>query len=201
MALLSVREYSRRRGITEAAVRKRLVTRGGPIPVHGRARQIDPDEADRLWHTTMSPAGASTSRFHGPPETEAAADASAAAAGVAFVGNMHALTQARTALLLTEAQLRRLRLEERRGALLDRRTTLAKFFTTVRAMRDAWLAWPARVGPEMAADLHGIVCADCRRKLDAPRLMIVVEPYVRRQLEELAGVRLDVGPGREPRAG
>jgi hypothetical protein len=25
---------------------------------------------------------------------------------------------------------------------------LAKFFGTVRAMRDAWLAWPARIGPE-----------------------------------------------------
>src|SRR5262249_31111419 len=151
-----------------------------------------------LWHATMSPPGASTSRFHGPPETEAAAEASAAAAGVAFLGNMHALTQARTALLLTEAQLRRLRLEERRGALLDRRTTLAKFFTTVRAMRDAWLAWPARIGPELAADLP---CTHCGASLEATRLMIAVEPYVRRQLDELAGVRLDVDPARGQRAG
>jgi hypothetical protein len=165
-------------------VRKRTVLRGGPIPTHGRAKQIDPDEADRLWHTTMSPAGASTSRFHGPPEAAAAADASAEAAGAAFLGNMQALTQARTALLLTEAQIRRLRLEERRGALLDRRTTLAKFFTAVRAMRDAWLAWPARIGPELAADLG----------LDAPHVMIALELYVRRQLEELADARLDLGP-------
>ena len=109
------------------------------------------------------------------------------AAGGAFVGNMNALTQARTALLLTEAQIRRLRLEERRGALPDRRTTLAKFFTAVRAMRDAWLAWPARIGPELAADL----------RLDATRAMIALEPYVRRQLQELADARLDLGPGRD----
>jgi hypothetical protein len=48
MALVSVREYARRRGINEAAVRKRLVSRGGPIPTHGRAKRIDPNEADGL---------------------------------------------------------------------------------------------------------------------------------------------------------
>src|SRR5262249_12961725 len=72
MALVSVRQYARERGITEAAVRKRTILRGGPIATHGRAKQIEREEAARLWHTTMSPAGASTSRFHGPPETEAA---------------------------------------------------------------------------------------------------------------------------------
>jgi hypothetical protein len=101
----------------------------------------------------------------------------------AWLGNQQALTQARTALLLTQAQLHRLRLEERRGTLLDRQTTLAKFFTAIRAIRDAWLAWPARVGPELAADLG----------LDATRVMIALEPYVRRQLHELADARLDLG--------
>jgi hypothetical protein len=189
MPLISQAEYARRHGVSPEAVRKRTVSMGGPIPTHGRSKRIDPEEADRLWHATMSPAGASTSRFQGAPEAAAAADASAEAAGAAFLGTMHALTQARTALLLTEAQLRRLRLEERRGALLDRRTYLAKFFTTVRAMRDAWLAWPARIGPELAADLG----------LETTRVMIALEPYVRRQLDELAGVRLDVD-GRRPRS-
>ena len=46
-------------------------------------------------------------------------------------------------------------------------------------MRDAWLAWPARIGPELAADLG----------LDATRVMIALEPYVRRQLQELADAR------------
>jgi hypothetical protein len=192
MPLISQAEYGRRRGVSKEAVRKRTVSMGGPIPTHGRAKQIDPEEADRLWRRTMRADGAASSRFTGPAEPAAEAEAPTHAAAAAFFGKQEALTQARTALLLTEAQIRRLRLEERRGALLDRRTTLAKFFTVVRSMRDAWLAWPSRVGPELAADLHGIVCADCRRKLDAPRLMIVVEPYVRRQLTELAGVRLDV---------
>src|SRR5262245_11590779 len=190
MALITVREYARRRGIDESAVRKRMQPRG-PIPTHGKARRIDPEEADRLWRVTMSPAGAATSRFQGPAEANDPPDTPSAAAAAAFLGKHEALLQARTALLLTEAQLRRLRLEERRGALLDRRTTLAKFFTAVRAMRDAWLAWPARIGPELAADLG----------LDATRVMIALEPYVRRQLHELADTRLDLDAGRAPRAG
>jgi hypothetical protein len=183
--LVSQAEYARRRKVSPEAVRKRTTTMGGPIPVHGRGKKIDPAEADCLWRLTMSPAGASNSRFEGPPEADP--EAASAAAGAAFLGQATALTQARTALCLTQAQLHRLRLEERRGALLDRQTTLAKIFTTFRSHRDAWLAWPARVGPEIAA----------RFGLDQTALMIELERYVRRQLDELAGVRLDVD-GRRP---
>jgi hypothetical protein len=186
MALVSQREYARRRGISLEAVRKRTVKYGGPIPTHGRAQQIDPDEADRLWRATMQPNGAASSRFQGPPEPDAPAGDGLGGAA-AFLGNVHALTQARTATMLVEAQLRRLRLEERRGQLLDRQTTLAKVFTVLRSVRDAWLAWPARVGPELAAELG----------VDPTTLMITLEPYVRRQLDELAGVRLELG-GRRP---
>ena len=186
MALISIRQYARLRGIDESAVRKRTLARGGPIPTHGRAKRIDPDEADRLWLATMSPSAVSTSRFQGPPEADAPPAGAGPEALAAWLGNQHALTQARTALLLTEAQLRRLRLEERRGTLLNRQTTLAKFFTTMRAVRDAFLAWPARVGPELAAEFG----------LDQTRVMIALERYVRRQLDELADVRLDLGARR-----
>jgi hypothetical protein len=189
MALISIRQYARLRGIDESAVRKRTVARGGPIPTHGRAKRIDPDEADRLWFATMSPSAVSTSRFQGTPEADAPPAGAGPEALAAWLGNQQALTQARTALLLTEVQLRRLRLEERRGALLDRQTTLAKLFTTIRAYRDAWLAWPARVGPEIAA----------RFGLDQTDLMIELEKHVRRQLEEFAGVRLDLD-GRRPQS-
>jgi hypothetical protein len=187
MPLVSQAEYARQRKVSKEAVRKRTTTMGGPIPVHGRLKMVDPEEADRLWRATMSPAGASTSRFEAPGDEPAPESTSAAAA--AFLGNATALTQARTALLLTEAQLRRLRLEERRGALLDRQTTLAKFFSVVRMMRDGWLAWPSRVGPEIAAKFG----------IDQTQLMIVLEHYVRRQLDEFAGVRLDLD-GRRPQS-
>src|SRR5262245_59769532 len=174
MALISIRQYASLRGIDESAVRKRTVARGGPIPTHGRAKRIDPDEADRLWYATMSPSAASTSRFQGPPEANAPPAGAGPEAMAPWLGNQHALIQARTALLLTEAPLRRLPLEKRRGALLNRQTTLAKFFTVVRMMRDGWLAWPSRVGPELAAEFG----------IDQTRVMIALERYVRRQLDE-----------------
>jgi hypothetical protein len=177
VALISQREYARRRGVSGEAVRKRTVVMGGPIPVHGPRKLIDEAEADRLWWATMSPGGASTSRFQGP--VAPAAPAAVAAA----VGRMEAMTQARTALVLTETQLRRLRLDERRGQVLDRQATLAHFLETMHAMRDAFAAWPARVAADLAADLG----------VDAAQVQRALVPYVQRQLDELADVRLDLG--------
>jgi hypothetical protein len=125
MALISIRQYARLRGIDESAVRKRTVARGGPIPTHGRAKRIDPDEADRLWYATMSPSAVSTSRFQGPPEADAPPAGAGPEAMAAWLGNQHALIQARTALLLTEAQLRRLRHEERgAGPMTERQGSI-----------------------------------------------------------------------------
>ena len=47
-------EYARHRHISREAVRKRTVTSGGPIPVHGPKRLIDPVEADALWTVTKT---------------------------------------------------------------------------------------------------------------------------------------------------
>src|SRR5215467_12263304 len=90
MGLISIRQYARLRGIDESAVRKRTVARGAPIPTHGRAKRIDPDEADRLWRATMGAAGAATSRFQGPPEANHPPDAPGAAVAAAFLGNHEA---------------------------------------------------------------------------------------------------------------
>jgi len=46
MALVSQRAYARHRGISQAAVWKRTIIAGGPIPVHGPKKLIDVAEAD-----------------------------------------------------------------------------------------------------------------------------------------------------------
>jgi hypothetical protein len=139
--LMSQRQYARERGLSPEAVRKRTVTAGGPIPTHGAAKQIDSDEADRLWMATMHPGGASTSRFQGPPAPETN-DATRAAPPplAATAAHMDGLVTARTAVLLTEAQLKRLRYQDRRAQLLDRQAVLANWLGTVHAMRAAWTA-------------------------------------------------------------
>ena len=160
MPLVTQAAYARRRGISREAVRQRTVTAGGPIAVHGVRKLIDVEEADALWDATMTAQGASQSP-NGSNGRAAPASPEQAAT----------LTRARAAVMVAEAQLRQLRLTERRGELLDRQATLATFFTAIRAIRDAWLTWPARIGAELAADLG----------VELSALMIALEPYVRRR--------------------
>lgn len=112
MALVTQADYARRRGISREAVRQRTATAGGPIPVHGAKKLIDVAEADALWAATMSAQGAA----HSPGRVDGST--------VTSLQQTATLSRARTALLVAEAQLRQLRLQQRRGELLDRQSTL-----------------------------------------------------------------------------
>ena len=144
--------------------------RRGLLPTYGHDRRLDPEEADRWWHeTTVRP--------------EAAVGGTGAAPS--------AIVQARVALLLTEVQIRRLRLEDRRRQLLARDAVVSKFALTVRAMRDAFRSWSARIAAELAADL---TCPAERCRVEPAQVERLLQPYVERQLDELADVRLDLTP-------
>jgi hypothetical protein len=165
MPLVTQADYARRRGISREAVRQRTVTAGGPIPVHGVKKLLDVGEADALWEATKSMAGASHATGNGavaPP-----------------TGSQ--LAQARTAALVVDVQTKRLLLEQRRGALISRDRAVLKAFAFARTLRDRWLAWPARVGPQIAATFE----------VDAGAMTIVLEGYVREHLTELASERVD----------
>ena len=79
-----------------------------------------------------------------------------------------ALAQARTAALVVDVQTKRLALEQRRGALISRDRAVLKAFAFARVLRDRWLAWPARIGPQIAAAFD----------LDAGAMTVVLEGYV-----------------------
>src|SRR5262245_45985856 len=163
MPLITQASYARRRGISREAVRQRTVTAGGPIPVHGPRKQIDVTEADALWEATKSPAGAAHGTEASPPVTGSE------------------LARARTAALVIDVQAKRLALEQRRGALISRDRATLKAFAFARMVRDAWLTWPARIGPQLAADLG----------VEPAVLVIALEDRVRQHLEELASERCD----------
>jgi hypothetical protein len=59
--------------------------------------------------------------------------------------------------------------------LVDRAAAEALFFDTARELRDAWLAWPARVAIEMADEL----------KIDARTLTTILTAHVRKHIAEL----------------
>lgn len=50
------------------------------------------------------------------------------------------------------ALLRQLEYEQKTGALVDLETAERVLFEGARAQRDAWLSWPSKVGPLLAAD-------------------------------------------------
>jgi hypothetical protein len=127
MALMSQRSYAKQRGISQAAVQKRTVGAGGPIPTHGPKKLIDPAEADALWETTKSPAGVAGGEQASPPRPE---PPRAEPLGSTLV-------QARAAALVVDVQTKRLVLEQRRGTLISRDRATHKAFAFARLLRDA----------------------------------------------------------------
>jgi hypothetical protein len=89
---------------------------------------------------------------------------------------------ARTANEVLKAQERKLRLEERKGKLVDKARALLLVHRLAKEERDAILAWPARVAAEMAAELG----------VDAHRLQMMLDARLRELLAERNDVRIAV---------
>ena len=84
--------------------------------------------------------------------------------------------EARTGHEIAKAHLARLRLQEKKGALIDRARALAVVFKLARQERDAWINWPARAAALMAAELG----------IEAHVMQRALETHVRAHLDELA---------------
>jgi len=153
VTLVSQREFARRRGCSIQAVNRNTVDHGGVIPTYGAKKQIDPVEAERLW----------------PPRTN----------GVAPSSQTRELDRQRVRKLTAEAARAELELRVRKSELLDRQKGLDTVFRFARMLRDRWQAWPAKVGPLVAAQFG----------LDAGAVIVVLEGLVREHLEELASER------------
>lgn len=74
------------------------------------------------------------------------------------------------------------------GAVVDIELAEQVLFNSARAARDAWLNWPARVGPLLAADLN----------LEADRVSEALTRYVHEQLEELGEPEADYSAPDDP---
>ena len=168
-ALVTQRAYARRRGVSQTAVWKRPSARvAGPDP---RAEEEDrPDRGRSSVGGIPVPSGPRTRK---PP---------------AHGGAHHPRRVWRAPA--RPSPRRRLR-GGRPDQAVDPRTTpgrarlpssaTAKAFGFARMIRDTWLAWPARVGPLLAATYD----------LDAGSVTVALEGYVREQLEDLANERCE----------
>jgi hypothetical protein len=153
---LSIRAYARRRGISHVAVLRAVKQGRVALEADGT---IDPVKADALWESATDPARR-TSQTKPPseglrPVGEAAVGSvreTLKEQGLPFSGSL-TFVQARTAHEIAKAHLARLRLQERKGELVDRASAAALVFRLAREERDAWLNWPARVSALIAAEL------------------------------------------------
>ena len=181
----SQREVARRLGVSHTALQK--AQRAGRIAPEAdgawdvekvRARLADSSDPVRKTATLVQPM-APAPRPLAPP-TVAAPPPSADPLPRAAQNTFH---DARTANEVLKAQERRLRLDERKGKLVDKARALLLVHRLAKEERDAILAWPARVAAEMAAELG----------VDAHRLQAMMDTRLREHLAARHDVRVSVG--------
>lgn len=73
------------------------------------------------------------------------------------------------------ALLRQLEYEQKSGTLVDLELAERVLFEGARAQRDAWLSWPSKVGPLLAADFS----------LPADKMTAALTEYVHKQIAQL----------------
>jgi hypothetical protein len=179
----SQREVARRLGISHTALQK--AQRAGRIAPEKdgawdvekvRARLADSSDPVRKTATLVQPAVAALRPVASPVAAmPPAADPLPRAAQNTF-------HDARTANEVLKAQERRLRLDERKGKLVDKARALLLVHRLAKEERDAILAWPARVAAEMAAEIG----------VDAHRLQTMMDTRLRQHLAARHDVRVQV---------
>jgi hypothetical protein len=175
---LSIRAYARQRGVSHVAVLRAVKQGRVALEADGT---IDASKADASWQQSSDPARRNAPVEKLRPVAEAAVGSvreTLKEQGLPFSGNL-TFVQARTAHEIAKAHLARLRLQERRGELVDRAKAAALVFRLAREERDAWINWPARVAALMATELG----------VEAHPMQKTLEAHARAQLAELADVR------------
>lgn len=194
---ISIREFARREGCSHTLVNRAIK--------QNRIKQLedgslDPALVGTAWRESNllggnkggntngnTPAGVSTpapAKKAAPtpprlPSSAASDDESLAAEALNILAASGAVLDYAEALRVKEnylAMLRQLEFEQKSGALIELTAAQSILFEAFRAQRDAWLNWPVRIGPVLAAEL-GIEEAD--------RVTEALTAHVHKQLSDL----------------
>ena len=194
---ISIREFARREGCSHTLVNRAIK--------QNRIKQLedgslDPTLVGTAWRESNlmggnkggntdgnTPAGVSTAApakkpVSTPPKLPSSAasdDDSLAAEALNLLKTEGAVLDYAEALRVKEnylAMLRQLEFEQKSGALIELTAAQSILFEAFRAQRDAWLNWPVRIGPMLAAEL-GIEEAD--------RVTEALTAHVHKQLSDL----------------
>ena len=182
----SQREVARRLGISHTALQKaaqagRIAQEpGGGWDVEKvRTRLAASSDPARKTATMVAPVSAPPSPVPSRPAVAAPPMPEPLPTPTAGGSSFH---NARTANEMLKAQERKLRLDERRGQLVEKARALMLVHRLAKEERDAILAWPARVAAELAAELG----------VDAHRLQTLMDARLRQHLAERNDVRVAV---------
>lgn len=187
---ISIREFARRDGVSDTLVRKALKLNRLAAFEDG---SLNPELVGSNWRegnakgansanpvVRTSPKGsraANPSPVDGETLEEEAARLleSGGEAGHAYA---EALRRKENYLAL----LRQLEYENKSGSLVELEVAEKILFEQARASRDAWLNWPTRVGPLLAADLG----------LEADRVVGALTEYVHKHISQLGEPEIEV---------
>lgn len=174
--LVSIRAAARELAITPSTLIRQVAS--GQIRSHDGKVRISEVVADRA-------ANVDATRSHRRKPTVSAPDSSPDSSGPdatapAAPDAPSPFHLARTDKEAWTARLRRLEFEQKEGRLVDAERVRTSVFAIAREERDAWVNWPARVAPLMAATLG----------VDAVALAVELERHVRDHLSERALPRL-----------
>ena len=173
---ISIRAYARHRGVTDTAVHKAI--RAGRITPESDGT-IDADRADAQWASnTDTPRKGTKERAESVVLRDSGTEQASNLPASQGTGGT-SLLQARTVNEVVKAQTNKVRLAKLKGELVDRPQAIGHVFKLVRAERDAWLNWPARVSAQMAAKLG----------VDAHAMHVTLEAALREHLQELGDLR------------
>lgn len=202
---ISIREFARREGVSDTLVRRALKTARLKAFDDG---SLDPNLVGTAW-CEANAKGANTSantsantktknantpakcshpavrtKKPSPPPVEDDESLEAEARRLLDGGDVASLDYAE-ALRRKEnylALLRQLEYEQKSGVLVELEVAEKILFEQARAQRDAWLNWPTRVGPLLAAELG----------LEADRVTGALTEYVHRHISQLGEPETEV---------
>lgn len=174
---ISIREFARREGCSDALVRRAV--KAGRLQAFEDGK-LDPALVGKAWRAT-APSSAEQPQQDdegGDESLEDQADRLLAAGAVPLHDYGEALRRKENYLAL----LKQLEYEQKSGALVPLEDAETILFDQARAQRDAWLNWPTRVGPLIAADLG----------LEADRVTGVLTEHVHKHIAQLGQPETEV---------
>ena len=191
---ISIREFARRDGVSDTLVRKALKLNRlaafedgslNPLLVGSNWREGNAKSANRANQNANPVVRTSAKGSHAanplPVDGETLEEEAARlleSGGEASHDYAEALRRKENYLAL----LRQLEYENKSGSLVELEVAEKILFEQARASRDAWLNWPTRVGPLLAADLG----------LEADRVVGALTEYVHKHISQLGEPEIEV---------